>query len=113
MVWCGARRPRAARRGLRDLRVRQSAGGRGDLAAVPVFRQSVSQKGTAEDAEIAETDTGKLLSASCASSAVRFCRASTVIQVSDLRKSYGTLRAVDGISFAVPQGETFGLLGPN
>ena len=36
-----------------------------------------------------------------------------VIQVRDLRKSYDDLIAVDGISFAVHQGEIFGMLGPN
>jgi ABC-2 type transport system ATP-binding protein len=35
------------------------------------------------------------------------------IQVQDLRKRYGEIQAVQGISFAVPQGEIFGLLGPN
>jgi lipooligosaccharide transport system ATP-binding protein len=36
-----------------------------------------------------------------------------VIEVRDLVKCFGALRAVDGISFAVRRGETFGLLGPN
>jgi ABC-2 type transport system ATP-binding protein len=36
-----------------------------------------------------------------------------VIQVQDLQKSYGEVRAVDGISFAVHDGEIFGFLGPN
>ncbi len=36
-----------------------------------------------------------------------------VIAVSRLRKSYGDVRAVDGISFDVRRGEIFGLLGPN
>jgi ABC-2 type transport system ATP-binding protein len=36
-----------------------------------------------------------------------------VIRVSDLRKSYGEVRAVDGVSFEVRPGEIFGLLGPN
>jgi len=36
-----------------------------------------------------------------------------MIRVEDLQKSYGSLRAVDGISFAVPEGELFGFLGPN
>ncbi len=36
-----------------------------------------------------------------------------MIQVQDLRKSYGSLVAVDGVSFEVRGGETFGLLGPN
>jgi ABC-2 type transport system ATP-binding protein len=35
------------------------------------------------------------------------------IEVTDLKKSYGSLKAVDGISFKVKQGEVFGLLGPN
>lgn len=35
------------------------------------------------------------------------------IEVSGLRKVYSGVPAVDGISFAVEQGEVFGLLGPN
>jgi ABC-2 type transport system ATP-binding protein len=37
----------------------------------------------------------------------------TVIEVEDLRKSYGDTRAVDGVSFTVEKGETFGVLGHN
>jgi len=36
-----------------------------------------------------------------------------VIEVKDLTKKFGSLVAVDGISFAVEPGEVFGLLGPN
>ena len=36
-----------------------------------------------------------------------------VIEVRNLVKRYGTLTAVDGISFDVRRGETFGILGPN
>jgi len=36
-----------------------------------------------------------------------------VLEVSALAKRYGELRAVDGISFEVRQGEIVGLLGPN
>jgi ABC-2 type transport system ATP-binding protein len=35
------------------------------------------------------------------------------IEVSDLRKSYGDVEAVRGVSFDVEPGEVFGLLGPN
>jgi len=35
------------------------------------------------------------------------------IEVHSLQKHYGNLKAVDGISFIVKQGEVFGLLGPN
>jgi ABC-2 type transport system ATP-binding protein len=35
------------------------------------------------------------------------------IEVTDLRKSYGSLEAVRGVSFEVEPGEIFGLLGPN
>jgi ABC-2 type transport system ATP-binding protein len=35
------------------------------------------------------------------------------IEVSDLKKSYGPVEAVRGISFTVDRGEVFGLLGPN
>ncbi len=36
-----------------------------------------------------------------------------IVTVRDLTKSYGDLRAVDGISFSVSKGEVFGLVGPN
>jgi ABC-2 type transport system ATP-binding protein len=35
------------------------------------------------------------------------------ITVRSIRKSYGELRAVDGVSFEVGEGEFFGILGPN
>src|SRR3954462_15949457 len=36
-----------------------------------------------------------------------------MLQAQGLRKTYGNLIAVDGISFEVSKGETIGLLGPN
>jgi ABC-2 type transport system ATP-binding protein len=36
-----------------------------------------------------------------------------VIEVSNLRKSYGDRAAVDDVSFSVAEGEIFGILGPN
>jgi ABC-2 type transport system ATP-binding protein len=36
-----------------------------------------------------------------------------IIRVSDLVKRYGSLTAVDGVSFSVGEGEVFGILGPN
>ncbi|MEU8074744.1 ABC transporter ATP-binding protein [Catellatospora citrea] len=38
---------------------------------------------------------------------------SPTIKVEELRKAYGELRAVDGVSFDVQPGEFFGILGPN
>jgi ABC-2 type transport system ATP-binding protein len=37
----------------------------------------------------------------------------TTVSVRDLRKRYGSVEAVRGVSFEVRQGEVFGLLGPN
>jgi ABC-2 type transport system ATP-binding protein len=37
----------------------------------------------------------------------------SVIQVNQLSKHFGTLKAVDGLSFSVNQGEVFGFLGQN
>ncbi|MFF5405858.1 ABC transporter ATP-binding protein [Streptomyces misionensis] len=37
----------------------------------------------------------------------------SVIEVTDLRKSYAGRTVVDGVSFAVEEGEVFGILGPN
>ncbi|WP_213815609.1 ABC transporter ATP-binding protein [Glaciihabitans sp. dw_435] len=36
-----------------------------------------------------------------------------VVSVRDLRKTYGNLAAIDGVSFDIHRGETFALLGPN
>ncbi|MEN6461877.1 MAG: ABC transporter, partial [Syntrophomonas sp.] len=36
-----------------------------------------------------------------------------IIEVKNLRKSYGEIQAVKGISFYVEQGKLFSFLGPN
>lgn len=36
-----------------------------------------------------------------------------LLKVENLQKNYGTVKAVDGITFEVKEGEVFGLLGPN
>ena len=36
-----------------------------------------------------------------------------MLECRDLRKSFGELKAVDGVSFHIAAGETYGLLGPN
>ena len=37
----------------------------------------------------------------------------TVISFSEVTKSYGAVKALDGVTFAVEQGEMFGLIGPD
>jgi ABC-2 type transport system ATP-binding protein len=39
--------------------------------------------------------------------------AAPLLEVRDLHKSYGKVKAVDGISFSVREGSCFGILGPN
>jgi len=39
--------------------------------------------------------------------------AEPVLEVTDVRKSFGGVRAVDGVSFALPRGEIRALIGPN
>jgi ABC-2 type transport system ATP-binding protein len=36
-----------------------------------------------------------------------------MLTLTDVRKRYGNLTAVDGLSLAIRPGEIFGLLGPN
>jgi ABC-2 type transport system ATP-binding protein len=36
-----------------------------------------------------------------------------VVQIKNLYKSYGKIKAIDGISFNVSKGEIFGMVGPN
>ncbi|HYB30260.1 MAG TPA: ABC transporter ATP-binding protein [Solirubrobacteraceae bacterium] len=40
-------------------------------------------------------------------------RAHRVVEVASLRKAYGTTVAVEDVSFAIDEGEIFGILGPN
>ncbi|MZG14278.1 ATP-binding cassette domain-containing protein [Streptomyces sp. SID5914] len=49
----------------------------------------------------------------CRTPARRDAGAMPVIEVTDLRKSYGGRPVVDGVSFTVEEGEIFGVLGPN
>ena len=39
--------------------------------------------------------------------------AAPIVVVNDIRKRYGSLQAVDGVSFEIAPGEVFGILGPN
>jgi ABC-2 type transport system ATP-binding protein len=42
-----------------------------------------------------------------------FLTMNTIMHIDNLKKNYGTVQAVDGISFAIEEGICFGLLGPN
>jgi ABC-2 type transport system ATP-binding protein len=37
----------------------------------------------------------------------------SILTISDLKKSYGRIQALKGVSFEVPEGSVFGVLGPN
>jgi len=37
----------------------------------------------------------------------------SAVSLHELKKSFGSVRAVDGLTFAVNSGEIYGLLGPN
>ncbi|HLO38137.1 MAG TPA: ABC transporter ATP-binding protein [Lacibacter sp.] len=37
----------------------------------------------------------------------------SVLQVQDLKKTYGKIQALKGVTFEIPQGAVFGILGPN
>ena len=39
--------------------------------------------------------------------------AEIVLKIENLRRSYGDIRALDGVSFKIPEGKIIGLLGPN
>src|SRR6478735_2481696 len=38
---------------------------------------------------------------------------SSVLTINGISKSYGSIRALNNVSFEVPQGSVFGILGPN
>ena len=38
---------------------------------------------------------------------------SLIVKVENLSKNFGQLKAVDGVSFEIREGEIFGFLGPN
>ena len=48
-----------------------------------------------------------------ATSARRVPTGAPIVVAKDLRKRYGSLQAVDGVSFEIAEGEVFGILGPN
>lgn len=37
----------------------------------------------------------------------------TILSLKDIHKSYGSIKALNGVGFDVPQGSVFGILGPN
>jgi len=37
----------------------------------------------------------------------------SILSISDLKKTYGKIQALKGVSFEVPEGSVFGILGPN
>jgi ABC-2 type transport system ATP-binding protein len=37
----------------------------------------------------------------------------SIINVENIERTFGSTKAIDGISFSVDEGEVFGVLGPN
>jgi len=37
----------------------------------------------------------------------------TVLEIKNLKKHFGAVKAIDGVSFSIQKGEIFGCLGPN
>ncbi len=70
---------------------------------------------TADAPSVGERSNLAITGNASAPAAARAAEASAdpVIVVDDVRKHYGDVRAVDGVSFEVRRGEIFGLLGPN
>lgn len=70
-----------------------------------------------EDAVVARlaraADPPAVIGAGAGAGAGPTARAEAVIRVRGLVRTFGTFRAVDGLSFEVRRGEIFGLLGPN
>ncbi len=44
---------------------------------------------------------------------IKFLRMSAVLSLNNIAKSYKRVRALNGVSFDVPEGSVFGILGPN
>ncbi len=64
----------------------------------------------AQDMENSVTRSG---SAAPAAAAAEPGMSQAAVEISHLHKTYGTLTAVDDVSFTVAEGEIFGILGPN
>jgi ABC-2 type transport system ATP-binding protein len=57
----------------------------------------------------------KLNPSECIKSYLHFIKKfmSSVLEINDLKKSYSAVQALKGVSFSVPEGSVFGILGPN
>lgn len=83
-----------------------SEGDGGARGGVPRATIEAPPPGTAHRAGASDRATGP-------SAGTRANPDGSLIAARDLVKTFGELRAVDGIDFAVARGESFGLLGPN
>jgi len=59
------------------------------------------------------TDTAEITGAGPSPGTTPSTRTRPAVEITHLRKAYGTLVAVDDVSLAVAEGEIFGILGPN
>src|SRR5262249_32360949 len=74
---------------------------------------NLRERGTVERAHVAKLRPSCQPGPALAGRALNPLSSPPMIEVRELYKAYGSLAAVDGLSFDVRKGETFGLLGPN
>ncbi len=74
--------------------------------------ESVPGNGFPADIDASEIDVGERAESAVERNAKRTPRG-LVLRVQDLQKTFGGIRAVDGVSFAVEEGTLTGLIGPN
>ncbi|MFC5235676.1 ATP-binding cassette domain-containing protein [Pseudonocardia zijingensis] len=83
-----------------------------DMAGSGQSGSKVQAAGSTVDSDVARCP-GPVSVVAFSTGEGRISTMSAVIEANELTRSFGQIRAVDGVSFSVARGEVFGLLGPN